>query len=69
MEKVNFGVIGVGNMGSAHVSNFSVLNNCELKAVCDINPEAFKRIDESTRKSVQLFTDAEKFFRKRISTL
>ena len=64
MEKVNFGVIGVGNMGSAHVSNFSVLDNCELKAVCDINPEAFKRIDESTRKSIQLFTDAEKFFQE-----
>ena len=64
MEKVKFGIIGIGNMGSAHVVNISNLKNCELTAVCDINPEAFKRIDEGIRAKLNLFTDPEKFLKE-----
>ena len=64
MEKVKFGIIGIGNMGSTHVVNISSLNNCELTAVCDIDPEAFKRIDEGIRAKLKLFTDPEKFLKE-----
>ena len=64
MEKVKFGIIGIGNMGSAHVVNITNLKNCELTAVCDIDPEAFNRIDEGIRSRLQLFTDPEKFLKE-----
>ena len=40
MEKVRFGVIGIGNMGSGHVQNLAAgkIPGAELAAVCDIKP-------------------------------
>ncbi len=65
MNQVKFGIIGIGNMGSAHVNNVSQLSNCRLTAVCDINPDAFLRIkDEKLRVSLAKFTDSETFFRE-----
>ena len=63
-KKVRIGIIGIGNMGSAHVVNINNLKNCELTAVCDIDPEAFNRIDEGIRSRLQLFTDPEKFLKE-----
>lgn len=41
MEKVRFGVIGYGNMGSIHTKYLSAgdIQGAELAAICDINPE------------------------------
>lgn len=36
--KVKVGVIGLGFMGSAHARVYSTLNDCELVAVCDSDP-------------------------------
>lgn len=40
-EKVRIGIIGIGNMGSAHSKNIFAqkIKNLELAAVCDIAPE------------------------------
>lgn len=40
MEKVRFGVIGIGNMGSGHVQNLAAerIPGAELTAVCDLKP-------------------------------
>ena len=63
MDTVKYGIIGIGNMGSAHTQFISQLKNCVLTAVCDINPEAFDRIPENARpKNLQKFTDADTFF-------
>ena len=62
MERVKFGIIGIGNMGSAHVSFMETLDNVELRAVCDIAPEAFQRIPEKIRERIRCFTDTETFF-------
>ena len=59
MEKVKFGVIGIGNMGSWHCDSIRHLPECELRAVCDINPAAFDRID---RSGISCFDSAEAFF-------
>ena len=37
--KTKVGVIGLGFMGSAHVRVYKKMKNCELVAICDINPE------------------------------
>lgn len=62
MDKVKFGIIGIGNMGSAHVISVGQLKNCELTAVCDIDEDAFQRIAPETREKLKSYTDAETFF-------
>ncbi len=64
MDKVKFGIIGTGNMGSAHATFISELSNCELTAVCDTNPEALKRVPAAILSRIRTFTDDEEFFRK-----
>lgn len=56
MDKVRFGVIGIGNMGSSHAKNLydGMINNAVLSAVCDINPEKLKWAKENL-KDVILF--------------
>ncbi len=36
LEKVRIGMVGVGGMGTSHVSNFLKIKGCEIVAVCDI---------------------------------
>ena len=62
MDYVKYGIIGIGNMGSTHAKYINELTNAKLTAVCDINPDAFKRIDENVRKNLQCFTNSDKFF-------
>ncbi len=64
-KKVKFGVIGIGNMGSSHVNHYiEAIPNAELTAVCDTNPEAFKRIKENILARIETYTDSEEFFAK-----
>lgn len=55
LTKIKLALIGVGNMGSAHVNSISELDNCELIAVCDIDKskvESFVSDD-----NIQVFYD------------
>ncbi len=36
LAKVRIGMVGVGGMGTSHVSNFLKIKGCEIVAVCDI---------------------------------
>ena len=44
MNKVRFGVIGVGTMGRAHCDSIRKLAEAELTAVCDLNPETAAKV-------------------------
>ena len=66
MDQVKIGIIGVGNMGSAHVVSIGQLSNAKLTAICDINPEKLKKYDP---EKIQLFTDTDKFFKDRKSVV
>ncbi len=48
MDKVRFGVIGFGNMGSGHCKNLSAgkVVGAELAAICDINPAKLEKAKE-----------------------
>ena len=52
MEKVKFGIIGIGNMGSAHAVMSEKIPNVELVAVCDKNEKAFDRLPANIREKV-----------------
>lgn len=60
MEKVRLGIIGVGNMGTAHIGNIQA-GKCpeiEVTAVADINPERLKWAEEHMDASVAKFDTA-----------
>ena len=46
MEKVRYGIIGVGNMGSSHAKNFykGAVENGVLTAICDLKPEKMQAV-------------------------
>lgn len=46
---VRLGIIGLGNMGSAHVAGMSKIKRCELTAVCDVDPSKLARYPDYKR--------------------
>lgn len=62
MEKVKFGIIGIGNMGSAHAVMSEKIPNVELVAVCDKNEKAFDRLPANIREKVRCYTDSKEMF-------
>ena len=43
MEKVRFGIVGVGGMGTGHARSMRSIDECVLTAVCDMVPEVAGR--------------------------
>lgn len=64
MEKIKVAIIGIGNMGSLHATCLKQVPTVKLTALCDINPEAFKRVPEDVRAGVQCFGCADELFAK-----
>lgn len=64
MKKVRIGIIGIGNMGSSHAKNLidGKIQDAELTAVCDINPERLKWAKSTLGDNVLLFEDAASLF-------
>lgn len=64
MDKVRVGVVGIGNMGSAHAVYLfeNQIENGELAAVCDINPKRLEWAKNRFGDRVKLFEDAEAMF-------
>lgn len=63
MEKLRLGIIGVGNMGTGHISNIELHKRCPeitVTAVADINPDRLTWVKENIGDHVALFDDAEK---------
>jgi len=60
MEKVRFGIIGVGNMGSGHAKSLAkgLVKDAALAAICDINPDKMKAIEGELGEGVAQFTSA-----------
>ena len=48
-QKVRIGVIGIGNMGAAHIRDVASLDNCELSAICDVIPDRADRPAQELR--------------------
>lgn len=65
MEKVRFGVIGLGNMGSSHTKNLfeGKIPGAELTAVCDIKPERLEWAKGICGDNVAYFADSRELIR------
>ena len=62
MEKVRFGIIGVGNMGSAHAKTFlkGEVQNGVLTAICDLKQEKIDKVlalEYERAKDIATFSD------------
>ena len=60
MEKVRFGIVGIGKMGSLHCLRFThgLIKNGTLTAVCDISPERKEWAEKNLKaKGVEFFDD------------
>src|ERR1035437_3459011 len=44
IDTVRIGFIGLGNRGPGHVSNMSLLEGVDIKALCDIVPEQAEKV-------------------------
>ncbi|MGQ9879713.1 MAG: Gfo/Idh/MocA family protein [Armatimonadota bacterium] len=55
MDKVRIGIIGVGGMGSAHAKMMAEVEEVQLCAIADIDPDVAKQVGE--QYSVPFFTD------------
>ncbi|MEM1505590.1 Gfo/Idh/MocA family oxidoreductase [Domibacillus sp. 8LH] len=64
MTKVKIGVIGLGNMGSSHVSQLAsgLVKGGQLTAVCDFNEDRLKAANEKNGGQLACFTDPDTFF-------
>ena len=65
MEKVRFGIVGCGNMGTGHSKNLreGKITNGVLTAVCDINPNKFNGFKERFGDTISYFDNAEDMFK------
>lgn len=53
LDRVRMGFVGVGGMGSAHVRNYLKIPNVDIVAVCDINPDAVRRMQTWVKNAGQ----------------
>lgn len=66
MEKVRFGIVGCGNMGTSHAKHLleGKITNGRLTALCDINPKKFNYFKENFEDSdIKYYTSATKMFK------
>lgn len=59
MDKVRIGIIGIGNMGSAHALSIykGKVDNLELTAVCDIDEKRLQWASQTFGPEISLFSD------------
>jgi len=64
MENVRIGIVGYGNMGTSHAKNVmeGKIPNLSLTAVCDIDAERRKAVNEKY-PVVKVFSDAEEMYK------
>lgn len=65
MDKVRYGVIGIGNMGNGYIGDYKAgkIIGGELTAVCDINEEKINAAKERLPENCTVFTDAEELMK------
>ena len=65
MDNVRLGIIGLGNMGSAHIDNYlrGHLKNITITAICDIDPQKLKNAGEKLGEGVKQYLTSEELIR------
>jgi len=66
-DRVRVGVIGIRGMGQSHIQNYSVLNNVEVAAICDVDENLYpgvikKHFSDKGLKAPQTYVDIRNLF-------
>ena len=64
MDKVRFGIVGCGNMGTGHTKNFVAgkIPHGVVTAACDTNPKKLELYRERFGEEIKLFNTADEMF-------
>jgi len=62
MEKINFGIVGIGRRGLGHLNTLKRFKNVEVKSVCDIDERKLREVSE--KYSVKPYKDIDEMLRK-----
>ncbi len=59
MEKVRFGIVGIGNMGTGHLDSLGHghIENAEVTAVCDVNEDRLQFVLDTYGDGIARYTD------------
>ena len=57
-------IIGTGVVGTMHLRVMGLLPNCQLVAVCDLDPDKGRQALQNTKISVPIYTDLKEMLRK-----
>lgn len=65
MDKVRWGIIGIGNMGTSHAKTISSgeVKGAVLTAVCDVKPEKLEWTKKNIGEHILVFDNAEAMFK------
>ncbi|WP_339315268.1 Gfo/Idh/MocA family oxidoreductase [Paenibacillus sp. FSL R10-2734] len=67
MSNVRYGIIGIGNMGTAHAQSLlNEIKGAELTAVCDIKEERLKWAEEQLPENIRKYSTPKELFESRI---
>lgn len=61
-KQLTVGILGIGHWGPNVVRNLAIHHRVELRYLCDIDREAFKRVSNLIPKECRLLTDASEIF-------
>ncbi len=66
MDKVKFGIIGIGNMGSVHLRSFldGKIENAVCTAIADLNPQKIEKALEGSNYTCQVYKTGEELIEK-----
>ncbi len=65
MDKIRFGIVGCGNMGTGHTKKFLAgdVAHGVITAACDINPKKLELYRKNFGEDIKLFNTAEEMFK------
>lgn len=68
MNKVKIGIIGIGNIGTSHIKEFTEdkIEKANITAVCDINEERLKVAKELLGDDIKCFDNTDDFFASKL---
>ena len=67
INKIKYGIIGVGAMGQEHIQNINLIDNAEVVAICDTNQDSINRARSLIKDGSKVYDNIEKLIKNNIA--
>ncbi len=67
INKIKYGIIGVGAMGQEHIQNINLIDNAEVVAICDTNQDSTKRARSLIKDDSKVYDNIEDLINNNIA--